>query len=769
MKNSSFSDGIHITYSHSVTVSLSNAVLPAASFQNQPALAFPERTQDPVNPKVFLQRGINPCCTLRLDTLQSRHPANKAAVELSVDLAYGEDSVIFQMGDGLALWTPPATYLPFDGSDPSERSCLRRAIFRIVADAAGSATRELTLFIFRFSKPDLRTSKSATRHVSSKPRGSTTNRSNDDTLGNVGKRSVPWEEVDIDSSRRDAGFLSDKSTGMGYIEQNSAFRGIFSSIDSAADTAEAPPMEDAAPLPPPLPPPASQQPQTVTAYVRAEMDDEVVLNHASTLTVAISREELESLESSVSQSGSGEFRTGRKMLVELIVRSNFLLLGDETGCREIDIPEAGSTAELFFNLKACEPGESSILVIARQDQVPIVKLELKPVVVASKTHTPKKASAAGHTEEPRPLQKPLHQFWIREIRNEQGISYEYRINSHELRIQEFSATDPFKGDRAAYVNNLYAIIEEKWAANKRDRQNFLQELRAFGADLFDQLIPLSLQKVLWKYRKQFNGIQVISTEPFIPWELVHLKNPAKKGMPKEECFLGQLGITRWLMGAGTNGWPTESITVRQKRAHYVIPDYDSTSLKLPEAAEEALFLDEHFHAQPVSPELHVVRNLVSTPGSFDLLHFACHGEADPDNIGHSVLLLNGRMVEGSYEPERFSETVAARFSDFEAPDGNRPLITVNACQTGRAGYKLTGIGGFANAFLNAGAGAFIGALWSVGDAPARTFTETLYTVLLKGCDLSEAIIEARKASRKAGDATWLAYVAYGHPHLVLKT
>jgi len=85
----------------------------------------------------------------------------------------------------------------------------------------------------------------------------------------------------------------------------------------------------------------------------------------------------------------------------------------------------------------------------------------------------------------------------------------------------------------------------------------------------------------------------------------------------------------------------------------------------------------------------------------------------------------------------------------------------------RAGYKLTGIGGFSQAFLRKGAGAFVGTLWSVSDAPARTFTETFYRRLLAGDTVAEAAIKARAAARKDGDSTWLAYVVYAHPHATL--
>jgi hypothetical protein len=62
-------------------------------------------------------------------------------------------------------------------------------------------------------------------------------------------------------------------------------------------------------------------------------------------------------------------------------------------------------------------------------------------------------------------------------------------------------------------------------------------------------------------------------------------------------------------------------------------------------------------------------------------------------------------------------------------------------------------------------GALVGTLWSVRDSPARTCTERLYTALPKGATLSQASIAGREAARSAGDATWLAYVVYGRPHM----
>jgi len=96
-------------------------------------------------------------------------------------------------------------------------------------------------------------------------------------------------------------------------------------------------------------------------------------------------------------------------------------------------------------------------------------------------------------------------------------------------------------------------------------------------------------------------------------------------------------------------------------------------------------------------------------------------------------------------------------------DAVRPLVVLNACQVGRAGLQLTSIGGFADAFIHAGAGSFVSSLWAVGDEPAASFTTEFYRRLKAGATIAKASVAAREKARAAGDATWLAYVVYAHP------
>jgi CHAT domain-containing protein len=109
------------------------------------------------------------------------------------------------------------------------------------------------------------------------------------------------------------------------------------------------------------------------------------------------------------------------------------------------------------------------------------------------------------------------------------------------------------------------------------------------------------------------------------------------------------------------------------------------------------------------------------------------------------------------------------YANMQEADGTRPVVVLNACQAGRGGYRFSSTGGFAQSFLKGGAGAFIGALWSVGDQPARTFTVEFYRQLLNKETVAKAATLAREKAKSAGDATWLAYVVYAHPNAVLST
>ena len=363
----------------------------------------------------------------------------------------------------------------------------------------------------------------------------------------------------------------------------------------------------------------------------AEMDEEVVNKRATTIKVLVSREIIGQLVHAAAAEGKAEIDPSRKLLIQVLPKVNFESMDE--GWVEIDPPQAEKPQSLYFDLKATHEGDGEVWVVARRGQVPLVTLVLKPRIVKTKNQPTRRALATATTAEAPKLSSPLHQLVILERRNGDEISYRYQLQSPALQLLKWGDSKPILGNRQKYVEDVYAEIENRWLSNKEDTENFLEELRAIGHQMFKELIQPDVQQVLWDHRDKIESILVIAKEPFIPWELVHLGEPGKS-LSAETRFLGQMGLVRWLHEAG---WPNELLTIRKGKANYVIPHYPHPDYVLPEAQLESQFLETEFGAAAVEPKSGTVRKLLSQPGAFDLLHFACHGVADQDNISGAAL------------------------------------------------------------------------------------------------------------------------------------
>ena len=153
-----------------------------------------------------------------------------------------------------------------------------------------------------------------------------------------------------------------------------------------------------------------------------------------------------------------------------------------------------------------------------------------------------------------------------------------------------------------------------------------------------------------------------------------------------------------------------------------------------------------------------IRDRLNTNQLTGIVHFACHGMLNMTDITNSALVLSG----GSLRVADLSRSVRYR---------QHPLIFLNACESGGLGFALSGLGGWAERFVRAGAGAFIGTLWEVNDALAAEFAATFYGALFQGAALGAAFALAREAVRTKdpNNPTWLAYVLYGEPLSQLQT
>ena len=189
---------------------------------------------------------------------------------------------------------------------------------------------------------------------------------------------------------------------------------------------------------------------------------------------------------------------------------------------------------------------------------------------------------------------------------------------------------------------------------------------------------------------------MFSDEPFIPWELAYLKEPGKKAKRNSQ-FLAEKGLVRWLTDAGQ--FPATKLRLREGKAAYIIPKYPrGSNYELDGAQVERQMLEDVLGAHAITANSSKVHDALEQPGTFDILHFACHGVADSDSIWNAGLLMKGKMDGGSYKQDTLLSAEVEAFADLQETGEAGPIIFLNACQVGRQGYGLTGTGGFAGLF-----------------------------------------------------------------------
>jgi hypothetical protein len=520
----------------------------------------------------------------------------------------------------------------------------------------------------------------------------------------------------------------------------------------------------AAPRPTTPPQPALGEPAGLTeAHVSAEMPATVVVAMAFTLRVRLSRKAVEATPGAAHEEDVIHVDAARPLSVRVVGKRNATVVGADSDV--FALPPGGGTSELTFSLRADHLGPVLVTVVVLQGTVPLstMTLESEGVAQAPALATP----AQGRTRRQgvlgldAPELERLPCLQIFEVERDGKVVYEYAVRvtpGGEVRRFE---SPPLK-ERAKFVAGILAQVEDAWIDSGDRPKAFLRRVQDVGAALFEQLFPQEMQEYLWDNRDRLGHLLVYADEPYVPWELVHLKPPVgrREELPR---FLAQGGLVRWQF----QGFPPKVLPVRQGRARSLCPSYLDPKYALTEPALEEQYLTEHFGAKPVRATPSGVADVLRS-GRFDLLHFSGHGAADPEDIVDAKVLLAGRRRGRTIVPQYLSATTVSENASWGADGRPGPVVVLNACQVGRGGEQLSTAGGFAKAFLEAGASAFVSCLWSVREEPSRVFVEELYEQLLAGVPVAEASMAAREKAREAGDATWLSYVIYARPDAVLE-
>ena len=501
------------------------------------------------------------------------------------------------------------------------------------------------------------------------------------------------------------------------------------------------------------------------ANLAAEMPEKVVEKEEFDVRVRLSRRELAAGPETAHEEQKVLVDAGRPLNVEVVGKSNATIVG--TSHDVFDLPSGGGTSELVFTGKALAPGTVVVTVVVRQGTVVNATLTLTGTAVAKGETTTSDAAttpvvtAEAHTGVDAPELEGLPCIDIVERQLPDGaVVFHYAVRLLGGEGPVFFESRPFR-DRQERIGAVLDDVAELWKNTEDDPRERERKLQDIGAKLFDELFPEDMQAYLWKHRAKVKDLILYADEPFVPWELVHLK-PPDGPRPEKPRFLAQSGLVRWQLGS----FPPREMRVRKGRARSLCPAYLDPRFALTEPAQEQLFLTEQFDAEPVTATPTGVRELLRS-GRFDLFHFSGHGAAASNDILDAKLLLKGRKRGNEVEPQYLGATTVSENAKWAAAHEPGPLVVLNACQVGRAGLLLSTVGGFAKAFLDAGASAFVSCLWSVRQEPSRVFVERLYEELLAGTPMATASARAREETRKSGDATWLAFVVYARPDAVL--
>lgn len=294
-------------------------------------------------------------------------------------------------------------------------------------------------------------------------------------------------------------------------------------------------------------------------------------------------------------------------------------------------------------------------------------------------------------------------------------------------------------DQIATEVRAMAIDRSPYASGRQVRRR----LANLGAQLWQDAVPEAIQRQIHEQSSAITSLSVLSNLDTTPWELLYLGRDAG--------FL----VDRFPVVRRIERQPLAR-RFRFANAAYVLSE------KFPAgAAKELKAVRTRVGAGAVDRGVYVRQDKLCDlimDGTVNLIHFACHNGFDADT-GSSM-----RMNDGPFDPKDLSTAAL----DGTLRDAS-PLVFFNACRSSDQVPTLTGMSGWANGFLRAGAGAFVGTLWAVRSMAAGVFADAFYRALLdERQSLGQASMTARQAvMADEGDPTWLSYSVYGNPAAVV--
>lgn len=270
------------------------------------------------------------------------------------------------------------------------------------------------------------------------------------------------------------------------------------------------------------------------------------------------------------------------------------------------------------------------------------------------------------------------------------------------------------------------------------------KLENLGRFIYNNIVPREIREYLLFLEDQKFAIQLLlfTNDKEIPWETIC----DDKGFWAFRYSIGRI------YGMSKNyfvRFPVKGKTKRKSKTPILLIYNPENNLT--HAQEEGAQLENNLHktfsvttlCQDVS-DFEMAVALGSN--RYDIIHFAGHADST------SLLGMGGKLT--SKEISAYSLT-------------HHPLVFANACSTAAKGdyYGAESIN-IAEAFIEAGAAAFIGTLWKTNDKLSADFAAALYKYLRNGYTIGYSLLRSKQELSENPDKhniDWASYTLYGNP------
>ena len=356
------------------------------------------------------------------------------------------------------------------------------------------------------------------------------------------------------------------------------------------------------------------------------------------------------------------------------------------------------------------------------------------------------------------------------IENSEGaLSFVYELDSGvpELDFPPVPLPGPsFRMSPDDYRNQMLSMIADlgkglfkEETLSKKDVEARLVDL---GRHLYTQLFPEEMRKAYRYFRDKIRSLRIITPEPWIPWEILRPYDADGNEVIDDDFLCLRYELTRWHLGARE---PKSEIGIRRMAAVHAgrvaglqpLRKADDEYAMLTGLAAEYPGIDDRSLIGEEADRGGLVRLLEE--GGLDLLHIIGHGDFDAEKANSAAIYLQDhhRLMSTSIVGPIATEIARSR-----------PLVFLSSCLAGQQDFSLTGLGGWASAFVTAGCGAFLGPQWSISDSSAYELSHHFYSALKEGQTFGSAAREARNALAGKGSRSALlgslSLVVYAHPN-----